>query len=244
MLYKAEALSSYTLMSREENIGKIKDVYFDDRFWTVRYLVADTGGWLTGRSVLISPYAVVSIDEAAETITTNLTTRQVEEAPSPEADAPVSRQFEMAYHDYYGWPYYWYGPYAWGGYVAPMPSAEKVSQEERDSWDAHLRSAWEVRGYRVGASDGDIGHVSDLLLDGDQWAFRYLIIDTRNWWPGKHVLFSPHWVESVDWPSRTVNVETDKETIKGAPEYDEEAPISRDYEENLHSYYSKEGYWY
>ena len=73
MFRKAEALHKYTLGAVDGEIGKVKDFYFDDRFWTVRYLVADTGNWLEERLVLISPYALVSVDEEREIITTNLT---------------------------------------------------------------------------------------------------------------------------------------------------------------------------
>ncbi len=243
MLHRAEVIRNYTLMSQDEGIGKVKDVYFDDRFWTVRYLMADTGGWLRGRQVLISPYAVVTVDEATETIATRLTTEQIENSPTPEADMPVSRQFEMAYHDYYGWPYYWYGPFAWAAFPQPMSIPEKVAQEQKDAWDGHMRSAQEVRGYGVSATDEDIGHVSDFIVDDTDWTIRYLVIDTRNWWPGKHVLLSPAWVETVDWPSRSVAVAHTREVIQQAPEYDEDTPLTREYEADLHRYYDRETYW-
>ena len=243
MLHRADAMHNFALLSKDESIGKVKDFYFDDRFFTVRYLLADTGNWLTGRLVLISPYAVTSIDEEAQTISTSLTRKQIEDSPSPDVDMPVSRQFETAYHDYYGWPYYWYGPYAWGGYLQPLPPPEKVEREEKSSWDGHLRGVKEVRGYRVEASDDDVGHVSDFIIDGSDWTIRYLVIDTRNWWPGKHVLLSPKWVEEVDWFGRTVSVDMTRDAIKEAPEYDEEAPITREYETLLHDHYAKKVYW-
>ncbi len=126
MLRKAEALYKYTLGAVDGEIGKVKDFYFDDRTWTVRYLVADTGSWLEERLVLISPYALVSVDEEREIITTNLTRKQIENSPPADSDKPVSRQFEALYYEYYGWPAYWYGPYAWGA-NPPRAVRERIS---------------------------------------------------------------------------------------------------------------------
>ena len=90
------------------------DFYFDDKSWTIRYLVADTGNWLLGRKVLLSPIAVGKADFSGERFNVKLTKKQVEESPSIDTDKPVSRQHEAYYHDYYGYPYYWSGPYLWG----------------------------------------------------------------------------------------------------------------------------------
>lgn len=243
MLREAGKLNKCKLGAVDGEIGKVKDFYFDDRFWTVRYLVADTGNWLTGRLVLISPYAVASVEEDDKIIGTRLTMQQIEDSPAPEADLPVSRQFEMQYHDYYRWPYYWYGPYAWAMYPNPVPVVEPVTAEEKESWDSHLRSVDEVEGYRVGALDDHIGHISDFIIDDESWAIRYLVIDTRDWLPGKHVLLSPGWTTDVDWASRTVTVDLTADAIKHAPEYDRDTPITRDYEVKLFSHYALEGYW-
>ena len=244
MLRKAEALHKYTLGAVDGEIGKVKDFYFDDRYWTVRYLVADTGNWLEKSGVLISPYALVSVDEEREIIATNLTKKQIENSPLPDADKPVSHQFEVTYHDYYGWPGYWTGlPYAGGAYPYPVPVRETAEQGEGTSWDSYLRSVQEVEGYGIGATDGDIGHIADFVIDDKDWSIRYLVIDTRNWWPGKHVLMSPQWIERVSWGGRTVDVDLDRDTIKEAPEYTHDSVITREYEIELFLHYSRDGYW-
>jgi uncharacterized protein YrrD len=243
MFRKAEALHKYTLGAVDGEIGKIKDFYFDDRYWTVRYLVADTGNWLEERLVLISPYALVSVDEEREMITTNLTKKQIEDSPPADSDKPVSRQFEAMYYEYYGWPVYWSGPYAWGANPYPVPLSERAKQGEQASWDSHLRSVREVEGYGVGVVDGDIGHIADFMIDEKDWAIRYLVVDTRNWWPGKHVLMSPQWVERVSWDERKVYADLAGDTIKDAPEYAQDSVISRAYEIDLYLHYSRESYW-
>jgi hypothetical protein len=113
------------LNSLDGEIGKVKEFYFDDRHWTIRYLVADTGNWLTGRQVLISPYALVAVIKEEQQITIDLTKKQIEDSPSLNSDKPVSRQFEEAYYGYYGWPMYWDGPYMWGSYPYIVRDREK-----------------------------------------------------------------------------------------------------------------------
>ena len=243
MLHKAEDLRDYQLLTKDGEAGKIDDFSFDDRFWTVRYLVLQTGNWLTPRQVLVSPYAVAKVDEPARRIEVNLTQEQIENSPAPETDPPVSRQFEVEYHDYFGWPYYWYGMSVWGAYPQPLVMPPRVSEEEKNAWDHTLRSTREVRGYQVIAADGGIGHVAGFIVDDQTWTIRYLVIDPRSFWPGKHVLLSPAWVEGIDWQSRTLSVSLDRETIKLAPEYDSDMAITREYETRLHRHYDRDGYW-
>ena len=246
MLSKAKTLGGYSLQNTDdETIGKIKEFYFDDRHWTVRYLVADTGNWLTGRQVLISPYALVAVNYDHQNIVADLTKKQIEASPSLDRDKPVSHQFEQAYYGYYGWPIYWGGPYTWG----PYPSIErdrekwKASTQGEKAWDPHLRSTYSVSGHHIQALDGEIGHVQDFIIDDETWAIRYLIVDTHNWWPGKKVLVSPQWIERVSWHERKVFVNLSRETIKESPQYTDDLLITRDYETGLHRHYDRQGYW-
>ena len=110
MLRQAKDLNDYKLGARDGEIGKVKEFYFDDQSWAVRYLVTDTGGWLSGRRVLISPYALGPARKNDEIIPVDLTRKQIENSPSLLTDKPVSRQYEMQYYPYYGWPGYWGGP--------------------------------------------------------------------------------------------------------------------------------------
>lgn len=242
MFYKTKDLTDYKLKALNGEIGKVKDVYFDDKYWTVRYLTVNTGSWLTGRKVLISPYAFLGVSPENEQISVDLTMKQIEDSPPLDADKPVSRQFEWSYYDYYGWPRYWYGPYSWGGYYyIPRPSQTRIPVAEQNKWDPNLRSTDEVTGYSIKAQDGNIGHVEDFLIDDETWAIRYLIVDTRDWLPGKRVLVSPQWVQKVSWDNKEVAVDLEREIVKQAPEYS--GKISRDYEEQLYKHYNREGYW-
>jgi uncharacterized protein YrrD len=245
MLSNAKTLKGYKLNSLDGEIGKVKEFYFDDRHWTIRYLVADTGNWLTARQVLISPYALVAVSREKQHITIDLTKKQIEDGPSLDSDKPVSRQFEQSYYGYYGYPMYWGGLYSWGTYpyIERDRSQWKASTQGGKAWDAHLRSTHAVSGYQIQAADGEIGHVEDFLIDDETWAIRYLIIGTRNWWPRKKVLVSPQWIERVSWDESKVFVNLPRETIKQAPEYDGSRPVTRDYETRLHQHHQREGYW-
>jgi uncharacterized protein YrrD len=245
MLNKAKTLNGYKLHSLDGEIGKVKEFYFDDHHWTIRYLVADTGDWLTGRQVLISPYALVAVNKEEQYIKVDLTKKQIEDSPSLNSDKPVSRQFEEAYYGYFGWPMYWGGSYMWGYYPYIMRDRTKwgESVKSKKAWDPHLRSTHDVSGHDIQATDGEIGHVEDFIVDDETWAIRYLIVDTRNWWPGKKVLISPKWIERVSWNELKVFVNLPRATIKQSPEYTEASLLTRDYETRLHQHYSRQGYW-
>jgi len=245
MLNKATTLKGYKLDSLDGEFGEVKEFYFDDQHWTIRYLVANTGSWLTGRQVLISPYALVAAIKAEEHIAVNLTKKQIEDSPSLNSDKPVSRQFEESYYGYYGWPMYWNGPYMWGGSstIARNQETWKGLNQGGKAWNPHLRSTDSVQGHNIQALDGEIGHVEDFIIDDETWAIRYLIVGTRNWWPGKKVLISPHWIERVSWSESKVFVNLSREAIKQSPEYTKESLLTRDYETGLHRHYQREGYW-
>jgi uncharacterized protein YrrD len=245
MLDNVKTLQGYRLNSRDGEIGRVRDFYFDDRHWAIRYLVADTANWLPGRQVLISPYALEAVSREMHHITVDLTKKQIEDSPSLDSDKPVSRQFEETYYGYYGWPMYWGGPFMWGPYPYMVRDREqwKDTAPGEKAWDPHLRSTNDVSGHRIHATDGEIGHVEDFLIDDQTWAIRYLVVDTRNWWPGKRVLVSPQWIERVSWGEAKVFVNLTRETIKQSPAYSEGSVLTRDYEARLHRHYDRRAYW-
>jgi hypothetical protein len=245
MLIKAKTLEGYKLDSLDGEIGKVKEFYFDDRHWIIRYLAANTGNWLTGRQVLISPYALVAVNSEEQNIAIDLTKKQIGDSPSLESHKPVSHQFEQAYYGYYGYPAYWGGLYGWGAYpyIERNRGQWKKASKGEKAWDPHLRSTVGVSGHHIQALDGEVGHVEDFIIDDETWAIRYLIVDTHNWWPGKKVLVSPQWIERVSWGERKVFVNLSRDAIKRSPEFTEESLLTRDYEIGLHGHYNRKGYW-
>jgi uncharacterized protein YrrD len=253
MLKSVVQLQGGTIRATDGEIGKVDQFYFDDETWTIRYLVVNTSSWLAGRLVLISPIALRQAEWQSKRLDVALTKKQIEDSPPIDSHKPVSRQHEAVYLGYYGYPYYWGGPNLWGltSYPAGLTvQREAVTEAEasqaragKESADSHLRSTNEVTGYHIEAADGVIGHVADFIIDDENWAIRYLEVDTRNWWPGKKVLVSPQWVDNVSWPDSKVYVDLSRETIKNGPEYFESMPITREYENRLYSYYGRPPYW-
>ena len=219
MLHSTKDLVGYGVGATDGAIGHVKDVYFDDGMWVVRYLVVDAGNWLSSRKVLISPIEIGDPDRKRRLLPASLTRQQVRNSPDVDTEKPVSRQHEFEYTAYYGYPDYW---------------GDK---------DPHLRSCNAVMGYGIHASDGDIGHVQDMLVDDQTWAVRYLIVDTGNWWLGHKVLIAPQWIEYVSWYDGKFSVKLTRQVVKDAPEYDPLAILTRMQEVRLHEHYGRGGYW-
>lgn len=246
MLRTAKEVKGYTLGARNGEIGRVKDFYYDDQNWTVRYLVADTNKWLPGRKVLISPFALRGFRDADQLLNVDLTREQIKESPSIDEDMPVSRQYEIQYHQYYNWPFYWQGAGLWGPDAFPLAPVSTPSPETtppKPTGDPHLQSTEATRDYKIHARDGDIGHVADFVLDDINWRIRYLEIDTQNWWSGKKILVAPEWISAIDWHRSNVTVGLTRAIIQGAPEYNPKKRIDRDYEARLHEYYQRAPYW-
>ena len=252
MLRSMTDLKGFTIGATDGDMGHVEAFYFDDTSFTVRHLVVKTAGWLSDRKVLVSPIALRDVDWDGRRINVALSKSQVEQSPPIDAEEPVSRQQEVEYYGYYGYPFYWAGPYLWGAYQYPVPPTDARSslEEERPaSWsertdgDPHLRNSGNVIGYHIAATDGDIGHVEDFLVDDTTWAIRYMVVDTSNWWFGKKVLVSPGWVAGVDWNDSKLHVDMTREQIKNAPEYDPSELPRREYEMRLYDYYGRPGYW-
>jgi uncharacterized protein YrrD len=255
MLNSISHLDGSTVTATDGTIGHVREAYFDDVAWAIRYLVIDTGTWLSGREVLISPYAVKPPLGSARNIDVALTRQQVQDSPVTDTHQPVSRRHEREQLGYYAYPEYWAGGDLWAMNTLPMlppPLPNGVESEaervRRDAdvlpEDVHLRSSANVTGYDIQATDDSIGHVTDFLFDDASWAIRYLVVDTRNWWPGgKKVLLATRWIDRIDWADKTVYTSLTREQVKNSPEYDEAATLGREDEKRLHDAYGREGYW-
>ena len=245
MLINAKTLKGYKLHCTDGEIGTVTEFVFDDRDWVIRYFVVETGTWLIDRQVLISVQALTAVDEEAKVFTANLTKKQIEESPLLYKDAPVTRQFEEKYHQYYGMPTYWNGPSLLGPNTNMMNETaafKEVTQGDK-GLEADMRSTDNVNGRRVHATDGEIGHIVDFIIDDEAWVIRYLVITTQNWLPGKKVLISPRWIDHIGWDESTVFVSVLREKVKLSPEYSDACELNRDYEEDLHTHYDRAGYW-
>jgi len=249
MLWNASIINGYAITASDGRLGTVSDFLFDDASWLVRWLVVDTGSWLPGRQVLLPPSVLGHPDTRGKEFSVRLTMQQVKDSPDIETDRPVSRQMETNIYDYYGWSPYWgAGSYMGGsGYVggvmaaSPSPESrrreEEIADAQRNKDDPHLRSIEAVTGYHIHATDGEIGHVEDFLVEDADWSIHYLVVDTKNWWPGKKVLISPRSAREIDWTDSLVNLNVDRQRVKDSPAYDAATTVDRAYEKHFHNYY-------
>lgn len=244
MLHTVSSIKGYLLAAEDGHLGKVKDVYLEEGTWAVRYLVVNTGTWLPSRDVLLPPRAIGHIDDGRESIEVHLTKDKIKGAPDISSAPTVSRQLEHEYFAYYDWPAYWTGLGAYG--VAPYnvgdlpPSAErpvKTREPAAEAAEPRLRSVKELIGYHVEATDGEIGHIDDFVVDDDSWEMRYLVVETRNWWPGKKVMIPPQTIEQISWDLKQVFLVISRDQVQNAPEFSETFRFKRDLHERLEEYY-------
>jgi uncharacterized protein YrrD len=218
MLQQIKELYGDKLAAVDGDIGRVRDVYFDDKTWVVRYVVADTGSWLKERLVLLSPHAFGKLSPHAKALNVKLTRRQIEDSPSIESHKPISRDFEIEYHRYYGWPAYWNDGRIWGGGGHPkgLPPSKDVMEVDpkRRGDDEHLRSTRAMTGYHIQTTDGVVGHVSDFLVDDISWAVLKLAVAAGHWYSGKEVLISTSKVRGIHYEESTVFVNLTREDIE------------------------------
>jgi hypothetical protein len=237
MLRSVKELHGYRIHAKDGDIGKVDEFFFEDKYWVVRYLVVDIGKWILGRKILISPVALRHPDKENNIFTVDLTKEQIKASPTTDTDKPIARQHEHDLHAHYGWTAYWEpGPFS--GELA-IAQAEYMGQEEKEG-DPHLRSTNIVIKYHVHATDGMIGHVDDFIIDDENWAIKYIIVDTHNWLPGRKVLISLKLIENLNWAESIAYIKLTRESIKNGPEFDPSSPISEDYENKLLDHYDME----
>jgi sporulation protein YlmC with PRC-barrel domain len=239
MIRAVKHLRGLAIEATDGPIGSVHDVYFDDEKWTVRYYVIDTGKWLPGRKVLIPPHVIRETTPGHPAVAVNLTREQIRNSPDMDTERPVSRPAEFVLYRYYGWTPYWFPlepatPVAVHGDAAEREREAIASQRGED---ANLRSAKEVIGYHVEASDGEIGHIEDFLIDDQSSRIRYAVVDTKNWLPGKTVLIAPEWIREMKWSESKVYVNPSRDAVRNSPEYNAATTVEGEYESQLHSHY-------
>jgi hypothetical protein len=259
-----DEISKLTIQARDEEAGRIEDIYFDDHDWFVRYFVVNTGSWLLGRRVLISPLAVEVPDWVNHVLRVKLTKEQVRGSPDIDLERPVSRQQLIDLHQYYGWPTFWgndpmIGTTMLGMYPPTLMANLDIAKERAETTDRaaqsaekpanekpadpHLRSIGEVKGYHLRAKDGEFGYVEDFFASESDWVIRYVLIDSHRWLRGRQFLIAPSWIKSISWPETQVRVNLTTEHIRHSPEYIPGKAIERDYETELYRHYEVPGYW-
>jgi uncharacterized protein YrrD len=207
-------------------IGKVEEFYFDDKAWIIVYLVVKTGNWLSGRKVLISPDALIKRTHQSCAFPLNLTKEQVKNSPDIDTDLPVSRQQEMALHQYYPWQSYWgtgfYEGGLWGIVTPPVVGPLPVRAADGEP---HLRSTHAISGYHIETTDGELGHLRDFIVDDETWHIEYLVIEMHSWLTGKKVLIARKHIKEIQWATSKVLVDVTRDALEYSPPYEESALI-------------------
>lgn len=256
MLTEISKLIGCKIDATDGQIGTVSDVLFDDASWTVRWIVVDTGTWLASRMILLPPSVLGHPDTEDRSFPVRLTRAEVKASPDVDIHRPVSREYETSLYDHYGWSPYYGSGYYMGGYgmmggmgvmggMIPMRPAletqrrfEEIAREQHAAGEPHLRSANAVTGYHLHATDGDIGHLSDILVADADWTIHFLIVDTSNWWMGKKVLISPRSASDINWTEEEINLDVSRDGIKASPDYDPSKPIDRAFEDRMAAHYA------
>jgi hypothetical protein len=240
MLRCLSGLISYRINAVDGEIGKVKDFFFDDADWTVRYFVVDAGSWLNRNRVLISPALVHEPEWEGRRLPVILTVEQVKSSPDVDTDKPVSRRHENCHCR---------GRRAGAllddgraAFLRDRSCSPAVPRHGGSRGNAPAQR--EPRdGYRLHAIDGEFGTVYDFIVDDEQWSVRYVVVATGDWLPGKKVLIAPKWIEYVSWEAKEVAVSLSREEVRDSPEYDPLSAVNREYELRLYDYYGRPRYW-
>jgi sporulation protein YlmC with PRC-barrel domain len=246
MLHNIKELNKFDIIATDGAIGTVHDFVLDEKHWTVRYLVVDTMKWLPGRKVLISPMSIKDFDLVNGNIEVSLTKEKIKNSPELDEHLPITKNYEVDLIHYYGLRPYWSGQSSWGEYLYPTELAssqheEKVGREFDE--ENTLRSFSEISGYSIEASDGNIGHVENFVICDQTWKVRYLVVDTKNWWVGKHVLTAPQWISYISWPEKIMRVDLNKAQIENGPEYNPDQVVTKEFEDEIFTKYDKPKYW-
>jgi hypothetical protein len=165
-----------------------------------------------------------------------LTRRQIEDAPPLDADAPVSRRYEAAYHSFFALFPYWNGSSLWAnnpdpsGILHPVETPHLPADDEETLEQVHLRSAREIAGYQLAASDDRAGRVKDFLVDDHSWAIHAVVVDSMPLLPGHQVLLPAARVDEIDWTRRELRTDLSAEDIRQATPFDPDRPLSAESE--------------
>ena len=244
MQHTISSMIGYAIRATDGDLGKVDEFYFDDESWTIRYIAVETGNWLNGRKVLISLAAFSKAQGESGPFSVNLTRDQVRRSPDIDTQRPIYRQHEVELNKHYQWP--WQGEYGgtFGTVPLPLSAADQTLRAQEDSAserrdDPHLHSTRQVIGYHIHATDGEIGHVEDFIVDDENWAIRFLVADTHNWLPGEKVILSPRWIKGMQWADSSVYFDLTREFVKNSLEFNVSKPISRDYEAFLLKHFGR-----
>lgn len=225
MFKYATDLTDYNIDATDGEMGKIKDLYFDDDKWAVRYAVVDTRKWLPSKRVLLSPSGFERLDPERKRVEVKYDKDKVRHSPTVPEDTAITPETEISLAGYYGWNRYWMGNMMWGVQDRPITDFHQISADEemlREEFNMqenrtkyNLRSVGESLNYRVHGNDGKLGKVVDLVVSNDNWKISYIVIHLDGKPIGDHLYtIDPDRIQSVDWFEGDIYVDYKVEELK------------------------------
>lgn len=222
MLVNAHDITGFKIAAQDGAFGRVGDLLFDNVTWTIRYFLVYTSRLRPDHKLLLSPVEVGIPDWKKNTLPVSLTKEQVRKSPALEQQEEVTTDYERRVVRHYQWPMYW----EWmgggmGGGISGLTYTPSVPPEKAPppfKEKQVLHSTEELRGFRVQATDGPIGHIEDIRLDTNRWMVSHMIGHTQ-WRGGNKVLVPPRWAEWVDWEKHRVYMNLSREEIQQSPHF-------------------------
>lgn len=220
MLRSASKIIGHRLYAADGEIGRAQDFLLDEQGWFLRYLVVETGRWLSNRRSLVSPLSLSKAEWTSRRLVLEGTREQIRQAPALAAAGPAPHEHAMELSRHYGSSSSGFGALPPVGEATEVPELSPAPPPNQS-----LHCLTEVLGFALTATDGSVGHVEDFIVDDDTWTLPYLVVDSRSWLSGRKVLVASEHVGEIDWVERQVNVLLPTWEIEESPEFDPTAPV-------------------
>jgi hypothetical protein len=182
------------LVTTDGEEHQVRSLLFDDRSWTICFLIADAGSWLSRRQVVIRTCAIDGPDWTKKVIAANLTHQELVKCADASSIKPVSEQQQLALKKHFGWPDSeprWHVP------AALVPAQREFPAQAND--DPHLRNTMDLLGYEVWLTDRRVGILSDFIMEPNCWHIKYLSVKVGDWVYREERFVPTHTVQSISW---------------------------------------------
>lgn len=236
MLAFVSELRECRIEALDGEMGKVQDLFFDDRHWAVRYVLIDTGKILPGKKVMLSPASFDNLDIEEKRLHVHYDKEKIRKSPDVSETVSMTNEHETQLADYYGWSKYWLDNMMWG--IGGSPIAEKIEEmhppnlnREVDlptSAEYSLRSAREAKGVRVHANDGRLGEVMDAIFDTRNWAVQSLVVKITHQPELGLMLLSPNELSGAEWTEGDLYFDGTVDQFKERPIYQSEQQLHED----------------
>jgi uncharacterized protein YrrD len=106
-----------------------------------------------------------------------------------------------------------------------------------------LHAVKDLFGFAMGATDGEIGEITDVYFDDEHWTIRYMVVATGRWLRGRKVLVSPMSVRGISWDDAVIELTISQQQVRDSPGIDTDRPVSRQHEIAFYNHYGYPNYW-